>query len=344
MRMLSDKIAVTDEGHAECRVPITSLPSTPTATYLISAPGVYYFPHNLTGEPGKALIQVDASHADIEADGFACIGVPGTLACIRTTSVQSCIGVFDVSFIQWHGTCIDFSTATDCYGEELWCDRCDSSGSPIGPFVFSFGARGTIDDCTATGCTGSLMGVGPDGIIEETVNVDGTGGCFYSPGPAVFEDNFALNNDGVAISIGTRGIVIGNRVLSCAGGVDSGADSTISENDISHTTGAAITLRGVGCSVDENHITECPQGIMALSGAASAVIDGNTVIGSLDGIVVDAGAPRCFITRNAVRVLPGGVAYSLAAGSSWGTIVNAIGVGDISGSGTDPGAWSNFEI
>ena len=51
-----DKIARTDEGLGEARVPVESLPGSATAQYVIGAPGVYYLTGNITGVAGKGWV------------------------------------------------------------------------------------------------------------------------------------------------------------------------------------------------------------------------------------------------------------------------------------------------
>ena len=108
-----DKIARTDEGLGEARVPVESLPGSATAQYVIGAPGVYYLTGNITGVAGKAAIEVQCDHVEIECDGFTFFGVPGTLACITSPGAQRCIGIYDAGFKGWQNTCVDLVNAAD---------------------------------------------------------------------------------------------------------------------------------------------------------------------------------------------------------------------------------------
>src|SRR5439155_24823169 len=90
-----DKIARTDEGFGEARLPVESLPGSVTAQYVIAAPGVYYLTGNITGVAGEAAIRVEADHVENECEGFTFFGAPGALACITSPGGQRCIGVSD---------------------------------------------------------------------------------------------------------------------------------------------------------------------------------------------------------------------------------------------------------
>jgi len=324
MRDLYDKIAREDEGLAEARTPITSLPSSVTAQFSITAPGVYYLTGNVTGVAGLACIEVLADEVEIECDGFTFFGVPNTGACIVTPSPQRAIGVYDAGFSEWPNTCIEFSLSSHCYVEECWFSLC--SGGASG--VCLLGGGGTVDDCNVLSCANGRVAVGSNGIIEECLSVDSGGGCFYSPGPAVMEDNFAINNLGTGITIDQGGVVIGNRLVNVRG-VVIGTGSVVAENDFASCPGTAITVTGSRCNVEENHVAGGAAGVLVLSPAESVMVDGNNICVSSTAVTISAGTSRCTVVRNAVSV-PGGVpAFSIDAASSYGTIVDATGGGEI---------------
>src|SRR5437667_11393483 len=75
-----DKIARTDAGFGEARIPVESLPGSATAQYVIGAPGVYYLTGNITGVAGKAAIEVQSAHVGGEWGGFTVLGGAGPLA------------------------------------------------------------------------------------------------------------------------------------------------------------------------------------------------------------------------------------------------------------------------
>jgi len=341
LRDVYDKVARTDQGLGEARIPVDSLPGSATALYVIDTPGVYYLTANVVGVPGKAAIDIQADQVELECDGFTFIGVPGTLACIRSTGDRRCIGIYDAGFKGWQSTRIDLTSAADSLVEECWFDSCDSTGDPAARGTCALGAGGVVFDCDVRSCHGSLVSVGQHGVIEECTNFNGDGGCFFSAGDAVMEDNFAMDNNGPGFTIQNRGVLIGNRLLKVAG-INVGPGSVVSENDIGDAPAAAITVRGPRCCVEENYIADSRMGIVVVAGAGEALIDGNQIAGTASGVVIDEKAPGCFVVRNCVRGMSGTVAYTIPAGSSYGPIVAVAGVGDISQVAASTHPWANF--
>ena len=141
MQDVNDKVARTDQGFGEARIPVDSQPGSATAQFVIREPGVYYLTDNVTGVPGKAAIEVQSDHVEIECDGFTFLGVPGTLACITSPAPQRCIGIYDAGFKGWQNTCIDLVNAADSLVEDCWFDLCDSTSDPA--------ARGTCAPAAA---------------------------------------------------------------------------------------------------------------------------------------------------------------------------------------------------
>src|SRR5690242_17557228 len=60
LRNVYDKVARTDAGLAETRIPVESLPGSASALHVISAPGVYYLTGNVTGVSGKSAIDIQS--------------------------------------------------------------------------------------------------------------------------------------------------------------------------------------------------------------------------------------------------------------------------------------------
>src|SRR5438093_11342870 len=125
--------------------------------------------------------------------------------------------------------------------EKARCHSCDSPTHTAARGTCALGAGGVVFDGDVRACRGSLVSVGQHGVIEECTNFNGDGGCFFSAGDAVMEDNFAMNNNGPGFTIQNRGVLIGNRLLKVAG-INVGPGSVVSENDIGDATAAAITV------------------------------------------------------------------------------------------------------
>src|SRR5437016_13970151 len=65
-----DKIARTDEGFGEARIPVESLPGSPTAQYVIAAPAVYCLTGNITGVAGERASRGPPAHPRTESHGL----------------------------------------------------------------------------------------------------------------------------------------------------------------------------------------------------------------------------------------------------------------------------------
>lgn len=63
----------------EPRVCVNMLPGDVDAVHVISASGNYYLTADITGEPGKHGIRIDADDVSIDLNGFSMTGVPGSL-------------------------------------------------------------------------------------------------------------------------------------------------------------------------------------------------------------------------------------------------------------------------
>src|SRR5438552_16645161 len=76
-----DKIARTDEGFGEARIPVESLPGSVTAQYVIAAPGVYYLTGNITGVAGTGALGGPIDHGERGCGGVSFLGAPGAASC-----------------------------------------------------------------------------------------------------------------------------------------------------------------------------------------------------------------------------------------------------------------------
>jgi len=138
---LDKKIARTDEGFAEPRIPVESLPGSVNALHVISESGSYYLAENLQGQSGKHGIVIAADNVDLDLGGFHVLGVPGSLSGI--ISDRQNVTVFDGTLLGW-GTAVDFENASRFI---LW----DVVSMGAGADAFSVGSHGQVYDCDAYG-------------------------------------------------------------------------------------------------------------------------------------------------------------------------------------------------
>lgn len=339
MRDLSQQISRGVLHPAESRVSILSLPPSPSAQFVIDAPGVYYLPSPVTGLPGMSFLEIRASQVEVHCEGYH-IDHPGGVARagIVTPSPQSNIVIYDASFQNWPSTCIDLSNSPNCIVEESQFQNCNGWGlSGAGPGILVLGPRGFIFDCDQYDCLGSLMTVGQNGAIEEALSVGGSGGCFACPDGGVIENSFALQNQGLGVYLGPDSTLTLSRVAGNLG-VNAQARCVIYDCEISGSSGSGVSVLGPDCNLEELYISGFPIGIDVQAGGGGTLIDGNHVVGaSTIGIVVDPAAARCLVIRNQVGGGPLGTpGYSIGASSSYGTIHDASGGGNINALATGP--------
>src|SRR5438045_1078006 len=62
-----------DQIEARVIVNATNTPGDGTSTFIISAPGSYYLSANITGDPGKHGVSIQADDVTLDLNGFALI-------------------------------------------------------------------------------------------------------------------------------------------------------------------------------------------------------------------------------------------------------------------------------
>jgi hypothetical protein len=332
MRELSQQISRGPLHPAESRISVLSLSASATAQFVIDAPGVYFLPSPLTGAAGMGCIEVRASQVEIHFDGWHIEGVPGARAGISTPIPESNIVIYEAAFQNWPDTCIDLRNSPNCLLEEGQFRNCNGAGpSGTGPGIVALGPRGFIFDSDQYDCLGSLMSVGLDGAIEEGLSVGGSGGCFACPDGGVIENCFALQNGGVGVQLGPKSTLTLSRVRGNLG-VVAPTQCVLYDCEISDCP-TGVTITGLESEVEELYISGCPIGIDVQAGGGGTLIDGNHVVGATTGVVVDPAAARCLVIRNQVGGGPlGSTGYSIGASSSYGTIHDVSGGGDINAS------------
>jgi hypothetical protein len=157
LQQIYDRIARTDQGIAEPRTPVESLPGSDNAVHLITPSGSYCLTQNLKGEARKHGIVIQAENVDLDICGFHLGGPLGSLAAVMTAQQNVC--VFDGSFIGWD-TGADFQLASRFV---LW-DLVSLNAARAG---FLLGDRGQADDCDAYNTTVGLSTTRERTLVEE---------------------------------------------------------------------------------------------------------------------------------------------------------------------------------
>jgi hypothetical protein len=365
---LERKIASTPEGICEPRIPITALPSSRNAQFVISSPGAYYLPGNLTQKSRKVCIDIRADHVDIDGRGFVFVGAGrGSSACIRASG-RTAIEIRNCAFNGWRGACCDMVDCDDVYVRDVLVHACsnqaggaaircrdrssieDSRFVRVKGDVIIAGARSLVSDCGMHECEGQAVSTGPGSLIARCECAGGSGGGFRSAEEGRIESCTVMRRDARGIECGSRSSVIGNRVLFCWG-ISCGSESCCLDNELSSCgggpdgpggPGGAIVLTGSRSACRRNSISSSRIGISVHRDGASCHVHENVVLdagagfdpasGPAGGIVIHDSAAGCVCTCNHVGALPGITPYMMG-GSVHGPVAR-VSSGDISFSRT----------
>ncbi|MBS0190831.1 MAG: right-handed parallel beta-helix repeat-containing protein [Phycisphaerales bacterium] len=334
-----DKIARSDAGLAEPRTPVQSLPGSATAQYVISQPGSYYLTQNIQGTAGKSGIAVDASDVSIDLGGFRLSGSTGTRPAIEVVPGRENIAIFSGCIASWQDVAIEAISAKAVRVAGVTLRACNSYAGQTSPGdCIRLGERGCVSFCSILDCLGSNVYILSDGLMENNLNLDGDGSCFFSIFRSIARGNVFRRNNGGAITIQGEATIIGNYV-GVNGGIEAGSNSTVLDNVVESANFTAIRCDGTGSLIANNRVS-CNAGGLKLTNAQSARVEGNQINSGGIGIEVDAGSMHCIIIRNTVRA--GGASYSISPGNSYGPIVNVSGVGDITSVANANHPWANF--
>jgi hypothetical protein len=160
LRAVLDKIARTDEGFAEPRIPVESLPASSTAVHLISKSGSYYLNADLSVPAGKNGIEIAADDVDIDGCGFHVNGVAGAVTSRTGIFAKgSNITLSDLSVSRCDSGC-DFTGASRFVIWDVAALHCTRFGFALGDFGQSY-------DVEAYECGIALVTVGKGCCIEE---------------------------------------------------------------------------------------------------------------------------------------------------------------------------------
>jgi hypothetical protein len=278
---LDGKVAFSPTGIAEPRTPIVSLPSSPDAQFVITEPGAYYLSSNLTQEPGKVCIDIQADHVDIDGQGFVFGGGGGGgggfSSCIRASSRQA-IELYDCAFRGWQGVSCDFTDCDDVYLSDVLFHSCVSPSDPGtgGPgAVVRCRDRCGIEDVAVSSCTGGMVEMRHSSYCFELTVTDSIGLAVRCGDGCCIEASHFIRVEGDVILTGGR--------------------SCVSECDIRQSNGVAVST-GSAC------VVECCECVGGTGGgircADGCCVEDCTVINK-DAVAIECGS-RSSVTENRV--------------------------------------------
>jgi hypothetical protein len=307
------------------------------SVFKITQPGSYYLTGNITGVSGMHGIELAASNVTIDLNGFALLGVPGSLAGIfRVTSASDAFVIRNGTVASWGGRGLDLGFASPSTNRGAIIESVISTQNvgvgfrvPDGAVLIgcvatrngdngiAFGNAAAVRDCVSEGNAGDGFTSGFGATFDNCHARANTGNGFSSTGPCAFTNCSATNQtlDGFVTN---RSNVVGCKTAFNSGvGFRASASLVQSCMAIGNSAGGMVGSTGnsfVYCLVSGGTV-----GIDIT--AAGNRVDSNNVSGATTGI--RATGTGNFIVRNSVT---GGTTYNIVAGNSAGPVVNAAGM------------------
>ncbi|MBL0920853.1 MAG: hypothetical protein IBJ10_01855, partial [Phycisphaerales bacterium] len=235
-----NRVARTDVGVAEPRIPVQSLPGSATALHVITEPGSYYLTGNIQGVAGKNGIEVHASRVDIDLSGFSMVGAAGSMSAVRQIDGLEQLSVHDGLITDWSefGVYAFFSPFSRV-------ERIKLARIVDRAVIVNFGS--VVTDCSVRQCGGRTLSVESLGLIARCI----TDQC---GSPSIYGQNRILVTDCVAHRSG-QGVVVegGGRIercqaIECGLGIGGGSDTVV--------TGCVVSQAVVGISAAEGPLLE----------------------------------------------------------------------------------------
>lgn len=241
-------------------------PGDADSVYRIAQPGSYYLVENLAGAVGRCGIEIAASDVTIDLNGFAMVGVAGSLQGIRTDGVRSRIAIRRGNISGWGGAGIDLvAGGTGGLNSLMEGITVASNGG--------MGAKGTVATIFRS-CQARLNG--SDGLVSQ--------------GEGVFEGCISRENAGSGFLTGTSG----GQVRGCMArqngghGFELGLGSQIADSTSQFNGGDGITAVAgsivARCTAREN------DGVGIRGAQGCAIVESSAIQNSLQGILVGIGS------------------------------------------------------
>ncbi|MCW5766320.1 MAG: right-handed parallel beta-helix repeat-containing protein [Phycisphaeraceae bacterium] len=326
----------------------TNTPGDADSFFKITQPGSYYLTGNVIGVAGKHGIELAASNVTIDLNGFAVIGVAGSLSGVfRDTSVADAFVIRNGTVASWPAEGLDLNLGAPSTNRGARLESIIATQNGLSGFAVPDGAE--VVGCVATRNGGVGFAMNNNAVLTNCLAQGNTGdgfsagfGCtflnchargnsqngFIQNGQCAYSNCSATNNtvDGF---VANRSSLVG-----CEAGFNQGVGFRITGSMLNACSAQNNNAGGM-VATSSNFITQClvQNGTVGLDvTGADNRIDGNNVVGASTGIRV-TGAGN-FIVRNSVS---GGTMFSIVAGNSAGPIVTSAGMATL----TNP--MANFE-
>jgi len=313
LQEILDKIARTQFGFGEPRIPVTSLSGSGQAMYVINLPGSYYLTENLVGD-SRHGIEITSSNVTLDLMGYALIGASGSGDGIRITTPPSGditnISIHNGSVIGWsNGIYNDIAHpqyhANNCLLSDLRFSYNRVAGLQAshrtvlmncvaewnGSNGLNFGSDSVMVNCVAShnGSTGVATGRFST-VIGCTMTFNGVQGLYVDGMNTVVNCTASGNNShGIESALCCGG---GSRSSTtilgclCTGNLGSGIRALgrclIRDNSCIGNSAAGIRVEDQGSRVDQNHAADSPIGVHVNSAGSHLIISNSFFGNSVD--------------------------------------------------------------
>jgi parallel beta-helix repeat protein len=248
-------VASTGRFGPRIEVNATNTPGDSYSLFKITQPGSYYLGGNITGVAGMNGIAIDSDDVTLDLNGFAVLGVAGSLDGIIAAewpSLLTDITIRNGTVADWGGDGIYVEVGFNVRIDEVQASR----NTNYGIFLDS-GSGNAVTNCTAiyNGFSGIDAGVGST-VHLCTSLYNGIDGIAVSNGGSVTNCT-ANHNTGNGIKVGTKSRVVGNHCVDNGEGAGDGAgiyvwgnNNRIESNNVSHND------RGIDVDGQDNIIVK----------------------------------------------------------------------------------------
>jgi hypothetical protein len=333
----------------EPRTPISSLPFT------INKTGSYYLTTNLTGTTSAAGILISANDVTLDLNGFALIGVAGSLDGVSLTNAWTNLVVLNGTIRDWGGRGIDATSARNSQferlrilsnggvgllaGPESLIRDCLVQGSILNDGFFA-SAGSTFSGCTSIGNGGSGFNTYEKCLATGCLAKENAGYGFYPADDCAFVGCTALANQNVGIQ---AGLYNGCRIQDCTvtgntnAGIACGSQALVSGCLVRGNSGDGI-LAVTRCRIVNNHCVANGSGSSSYAGinliGFSNYVEGNTLAANRNnGLNVSGG--------NANRIVKNSVMSNLGTAYNVSPLLDDCPLATSAATATN--AWANFQ-
>lgn len=285
----------------------TNTPGTASSLFRISQPGSYYLTGNITGVSGRVGIEIASDGVTIDLNGFALLGVGGSLDGILAPNPVRAVSIRNGTVRGWGGDGIDlFNNVTGGSIEHVHAFGNLASGIRVGSsFVISNSSSVSnsqngfvavnsvsISHCTASSNLGNGFSLNANGTASDCVAFSNTGSGFTAGSGSNLSFCVARNNQGQGFDLATSCTIAHcNATANNLNGirVSSGCvvrNNNCDSNGLGESVGAGVLASGVENRIEANHCSISDRGIEVTN--AANLIFGNTCRGNTTNYAIAA--------------------------------------------------------